>query len=305
MTALVVALLLAVATWLVLRADGNRPDVLSAAPRPPAASGLVGGTAEARRPGRPRGSPVEAEAEALDLLDALAPALRAGLPPATALRLIASSPFSEGGTSSGPSGVSGGSLGGRGGSLGGRGGSRSGRGGSMRGGGGSMGGRGGTANALGLAAQRGEAIAPVWSAYAEALRSDDLRLVAAAWSLCETLGSPLAPTVATVSDVVRRRRSVRQRIAAVVAGPRATMGVLTALPLAGPFVAIAVGVSPGDLYTEPAGAMSLAVGLAVLLIGRLWAGRMIRAVTVESRRPKRHGAPGLRGRTMRPRSESS
>lgn len=175
----------------------------------------------------------------------------------------------------------------------------------MRGGGGSMGGRGGTANALGLAAQRGEAIAPVWSAYAEALRSDDLRLVAAAWSLCETLGSPLAPTVATVSDVVRRRRSVRQRIAAVVAGPRATMGVLTALPLAGPFVAIAVGVSPGDLYTEPAGAMSLAVGLAVLLIGRLWAGRMIRAVTVESRRPKRHGAPGLRGRTMRPRSESS
>ena len=298
MTALVVALLLAVATWLVLRADGNRPDVLSAAPRPPAASGLVGGTAEARRPGRPRGSPVEAEAEALDLLDALAPALRAGLPPATALRLIASSPFSEGGTTSGPSGVSGGSLGGRGGSLGGRGGSRS-------GGGGSMGGRGGTANALGLAAQRGEAIAPVWSAYAEALRSDDLRLVAAAWSLCETLGSPLAPTVATVSDVVRRRRSVRQRIAAVVAGPRATMGVLTALPLAGPFVAIAVGVSPGDLYTEPAGAMSLAVGLAVLLIGRLWAGRMIRAVTVESRRPKRHGAPGLRGRTMRPRSESS
>ena len=168
-----------------------------------------------------------------------------------------------------------------------------------------MGERGRAADALGLAAQRGEALAPVWFAYAEALRSDDLRLVAAAWSLCDTLGSPLAPTVATVSHVVRRRRSVRQRIAAALAGPRATMRVLTALPLSGPFVAIAVGVSPGDLYTEAAGAMSLAVGLAVLLLGRLWAGRMIRAVTVESRRPERQGAPGLRRWTAARRSESS
>jgi len=256
------------------------------------------GTGGARRLGRFRGSPVEAEAEALDLLDALAPALRAGLPPATALRLIASSASADGGPSSGPSEGSGGSLSERGGSRGERGGSRGER-------GGSRGGGGGAADALGQAAQRGEALAPVWFAYAEALRSDDLRLVAAAWSLCDTLGSPLAPTVATVSDVVRRRRSVRQRIAAALAGPRATMRVLTALPLSGPFVAIAVGVSPGDLYTEAAGAMSLAVGLAVLLLGRLWAGRMIRAVTVESRRPERQGAPGLRRWTAARRSESS
>jgi hypothetical protein len=32
---------------------------------------------------------------------------------------------------------------------------------------------------------------------------------------------------------------------------------------------------------------------------------MIRAVTVESRRPKRHGTPGLRRRTSAQRSESS
>ena len=292
MTALVVALLLALATWLLLRPAGSRPNALPGDPRPNAASGRGDvGSAGARRPGRPRGSPEEAEAEALDLLDALAPALRAGLPPVTALRLIASSAPPDREPTNGPSGVSGGSRGGRGGSRGGRG-ESSGR-------------RGGAADALGLAAQRGEALAPVWFAYAEALRSDDLRLVAAAWSLCDTLGSPLAPTVATVSDVVRRRRSVRQRIAAALAGPRATMRVLTALPLSGPFVAIAVGVSPGDLYTEAAGAMSLAVGLAVLLLGRLWAGRMIRAVTVESRRPEPHRPPGLRRWTAAQRSESS
>jgi tight adherence protein B len=145
----------------------------------------------------------------------------------------------------------------------------------------------------------------VWFAYAETLRSDDLRLVAAAWTLCDTLGSPLAPTVATVSDVVRRRQAVRHRIAAALAGPRATMRVLTALPLSGPFVALAVGVSPGDLYTETAGDLSLAVGLVMLLLGRLWASRMIRAVTMEPRGPERRGARGPRLWTPPQRSGAS
>jgi tight adherence protein B len=277
-TALVVALLFAVATWLLWHAAGSRPSALPGHPRPHADPGPVADwAAAARRWGRARGSPEGAEAEALDLVDALAPALRAGLPPVTALRLIASSTTPGGGPS--------------GGRFGGPAGSR--------------GARGGAADALDQAAARGEALAPVWFAYAEALRSDDLRLVAAAWTLCDSLGSPLAPTVATVSDVVRRRRSVRHRIAAALAGPRATMRVLTALPLSGPFVALAVGVSPGDLYREPAGAFSLGVGLAVLLLGRLWAGRMIRAVSVESRGPERREVRGLGRRAAAQRSESS
>ncbi len=285
MRALVVAMLFAVATWLLLHAAGNRRSALPGHPRPQTDPGPPGDwTAAARRWGRVRGSSEGAEAEALDLLDALAPALRAGLPPVTALRLIASSATPGGGPSTAPFGGPGRSPGGRG---------------------GSMRGLGGAREALDQAAARGEALAPVWFASAEALRSDDLRLVAAAWTLCDTLGSPLAPTVATVSDVVRRRRSVRQRIAAALAGPRATMRVLIALPLSGPFVALAVGVSPGDLYTEPAGALSLGVGLAVLLLGRLWAGRMIRAVTVESRRPERDLARDLRRRIPARRSESS
>ncbi len=143
---------------------------------------------------------------------------------------------------------------------------------------------GGLLSGLGQAAGRGERLAPVWSSYAEAVGSDDLRLVAAAWSMCDALGSPLAPTVSLVSDVVRRRRAVRQRIAAALAGPRATMWVLTALPLSGPVLALAVGVSPGDLYAQPAGAVSLAAGLGLLALGRLWAARMIGAVGVERRR---------------------
>ncbi|HEU4332239.1 MAG TPA: hypothetical protein VFR40_14065, partial [Lapillicoccus sp.] len=105
--------------------------------------------------------------------------------------------------------------------------------------------------------------------------------MAAAWSLCETLGSPLAPTVTTVADVVRRRRAVRHRIAAALAGPQATMRVLTTLPLSGPLVAVVVGVAPAELYAGAAGVSSLVVGLLLLLVGRVWASRMVRAVTAE------------------------
>ncbi len=188
---------------------------------------------------RRRGRAAErAATEMLDVLDALAPALRAGLPPIAALRLVTRSASAEAITGSGRSS-----------SLG-----------------------SGALHDLAEAAAQGGPLAPTWSAYADALSSSDLRLVASAWSLCDTLGSPLAPTVATVADVVRRRRTVRQRVDAASAGPVATMRVLTALPLTGPLVALAVGVSPGDLYAEPAGAASLAVGLVLLLAGSVVGG---------------------------------
>ena len=244
MTAVAVASLLAVAAWLLgrprpvsppaaLRRGDQRSRRWSSAPD--ARPGLRTSAALLARRDRRRVDRVELEA--LDLLDGLAPALRAGLPPVAALRLVASSSSADG-----------------------------------------------PLPGLGRAAALGEPLAPIWSSYAESTRSDDLRLVAAAWSMCDTLGSPLATTVAAVSDVVRRRRVVRQRTAAALAGPRATMRVLTALPLSGPVLALAVGVSPGDLYRPPAGLFSLVVGLVVLAFGRLWAARMIRAVSVEPRR---------------------
>jgi tight adherence protein B len=192
----------------------------------------------------------------LDVLDALAPALRAGLPPVAALRLVTRSRPGSGPTSGATSATSSPA-------------------------------RSVALQDLAEAAAQGGPLAPTWSAYANALSSSDLRLVASAWSLCDTLGSPLAPTVATVADVVRRRRMVRQRVASASAGPVATMRVLTALPLSGPLVALAVGVSPGDLYAQPAGAASLAVGLVLLLLGRFWAGRLVAAVAAEPRPPSR------------------
>jgi tight adherence protein B len=250
-TAVLVAFLLALALALLLWGRGAAKPVPARARSAPRRQRSTSPWSLPRR--RRRGRAVErAAVEILDVLDALAPALRAGLPPAAALRLVTRSgaPSGPRPSTSVPSGS-------------------------------------GALDDLAEAAAQGGPLAPTWSAYADALSSSDLRLVAAAWSLCDALGSPLAPTVATVADAVRRRRAVRQRIAAASAGPRATMRVLTALPLTGPLVALAVGVSPGDLYAEPAGAASLVVGLVLLLLGRFWAGRLVGAVAAEPRPPWR------------------
>lgn len=128
------------------------------------------------------------------------------------------------------------------------------------------------------AADRGEPLAPMWREWAMRTRSSDLRLVASAWTLCERVGAPLAATVATVASVVRRRAEVERRTAAALAGPRASMAVLTALPLAGPLLALALGLSPVELYASPPGAAALGVGLLLLLVGRWWGARLVRSI---------------------------
>jgi tight adherence protein B len=201
-----------------------------------------------------------ADDEVLELLDALGPALRAGLPPSDALRAVSSADAAD------PVGL-GSDL------------------------------RTGPApgptigppllSALVRAADEGTDLSTVWRREAEVRRSSDLALVASAWSLCERLGSPLAATVTTVSAVVRDRRAVRRRMDVALAGPRASMTVLTALPAVGPLLALVMGVSPADLYASAAGTASLAAGLALLAFGRWWGARLVRGVGLEPNRRER------------------
>ena len=72
-------------------------------------------------------------------------------------------------------------------------------------------------------------------------RAPELRLLAQAWSLTEDLGAPLAEAMRTTAGLLRARLRAERRTAGAVAGARATMNVLTALPFGGPFVAVALG----------------------------------------------------------------
>ena len=70
--------------------------------------------------------------------------------------------------------------------------------------------------------------------------------MAGAWSLSEDLGVALAPSMATSAKVLRARVQARRRLDASTAGARATMHLLTLLPLAGLLAGFAFGLTPWE-----------------------------------------------------------
>ncbi|MBT9257777.1 hypothetical protein KMZ30_19595 [Phycicoccus sp. KQZ13P-1] len=113
---------------------------------------------------------------------------------------------------------------------------------------------------------------------------EDLRLLARAWSLSEGTGAGAAHTTAAAAASLRARSTARDLRDATLAGPRASMRVLTALPLVGPAVGLALGLSPAVLYATPAARLSAGVGALLTLAGWAWARRLV-------------GAAGRPGRT--------
>ena len=175
----------------------------------------------------------------LALLEAIAPALEAGMAPASALRIAAEA-------RSGP---------GRPDPL------------------------AALARAMASAAADGAALGPLWREAAESAGSAELLILAQAWSLTEDMGAPLAQAVRTTAGLLEARIAHERRLAAAVAGARATVNVLTVLPIGGPLMALVLGIGPGELYGGSRLTQgSLVLGLCLAGIGRWWVRRMVRAV---------------------------
>lgn len=119
-------------------------------------------------------------------------------------------------------------------------------------------------------------VAQVWRELAGRSESAVVHGVAAAWGLSEATGSPLAEAVDRAAAQLRAALAGRRKLSAAVAGPRATVTVLTALPLTGPLFGLACGVPPVELYGNAVGGACLAAGLVLIALGRLWCGRLVR-----------------------------
>lgn len=131
--------------------------------------------------------------------------------------------------------------------------------------------------ALFEASERAEPTSRVWGAWAERSASAELAFVAAAWRLSETTGAPLASAVERAVRGLLDARARRGKVAVAVAGPRATVTVLTLLPLTGPLFGLACGVDPAALYLgSPIATVCAAVGLGLVWTGRTWCSRMVR-----------------------------
>jgi tight adherence protein B len=105
----------------------------------------------------------------------------------------------------------------------------------------------------------------------------ELVRVAAAWSLAERHGVPLADVLVGVHDDIRWRVRFGAGVRAQLAGPRATAGVLTALPGLGVALGQLLGADPiAVLRGGPLGQTLLVVGLALIAAGRAWTEQILR-----------------------------
>lgn len=128
------------------------------------------------------------------------------------------------------------------------------------------------------ATEQARPVSPIWGEWAQRSASAELALVAAAWRLSETAGAPLASAVDRAVRGLLDARARRGKVAVAVAGPRATVTVLTVLPLTGPLFGMACGIDPVTLYLgSPLATVSAASGIALGWAGRAWCRRMIRA----------------------------
>ena len=130
---------------------------------------------------------------------------------------------------------------------------------------------------LEVAARLGLPASSAWAELAARSGSGPVAFVAGAWRLSEVTGAPLAEAVERAAEALRDARSRQRRVAVAVAGPRATVLVLTALPLTGPLFGLACGLSPFELYLGSSlASVSVCAGVVLLLLGRLWCRHLVR-----------------------------
>jgi tight adherence protein B len=119
----------------------------------------------------------------------------------------------------------------------------------------------------------------MWREAARSAGSAELLMLAQAWSLTEEMGVPLAQAVRTTVGLLEARIAHERQLAGAVAGAKATVNLLTILPVAGPLLALVLGIGPGELYGgSRLTQISLALGLGLAGVGRWWVRRMVRAV---------------------------
>ncbi|WP_349827148.1 type II secretion system F family protein [Brevibacterium litoralis] len=101
--------------------------------------------------------------------------------------------------------------------------------------------------------------------------------MAAVWSVAETAGAPAADMLQRYARTCRTRADADRERAAQIAGPRSTVTVLTWLPFISLGLAMLIGANPFAVFGTVPGALALVSGLALLVSGRLWMGRLLRS----------------------------
>ena len=116
-----------------------------------------------------------------------------------------------------------------------------------------------------------------------AVDGPEWRLLGAAWNLAEMTGAPFAPVLDRVASALRSVDELGRRRAVLLAAPRTTVRLVSALPIAAIAVGWVLGFNPLPVFATPFGVVLLGVGFSLQLIGARWAHRLTARVEAEDR----------------------
>ncbi len=111
----------------------------------------------------------------------------------------------------------------------------------------------------------------------------DWQLLAAAWQLAEETGAPLAPVLERIASSLQALARLSERRAVLLAGPRATIRLVSALPLLAIGLAWLLGFDPLPILFSFAGLLMTVFGGLLLALGVAWAARMTRSLEEDDR----------------------
>ncbi len=102
--------------------------------------------------------------------------------------------------------------------------------------------------------------------------------LAACFDVAETSGCPLADVLTRFAAQLEAETDAEAARQTALAGPKATVRLLTWLPAIGFGLGLLLGIDPVQtMLGTPAGIAALAAGLALTAAGRFWSSRLVRA----------------------------
>lgn len=104
--------------------------------------------------------------------------------------------------------------------------------------------------------------------------------LAACFDIAEASGCPLADVLTRFAAQLDAEDDAEAARQTALAGPKATVRLLTWLPVLGLGLGMLLGVDPlGTLLGTPLGMAALAAGCSLTFAGRFWSARLVRAAT--------------------------
>nr|WP_274637408.1 type II secretion system F family protein [Microbacterium bovistercoris] len=105
----------------------------------------------------------------------------------------------------------------------------------------------------------------------------DWRDVAAAWSIAQTVGAPLADSLRGIAAALQDAAQTRDEVRVALAEPAGTARLMSWLPL----VAVGLGAALGfdtlrTLVASPAGIVCALAGIGLIVAARRWSGTLVR-----------------------------